>query len=52
MKLEIKLSAFQIPHLNNFVLEELTHDASKNGVSKQIIFIKKTRKSRIKYIHH
>lgn len=39
MNLEIKLSASQIPHPNNFILEELTHDASKNDVSNQIIFI-------------
>lgn len=39
MNLEVKLSAFQIPHLNTFVLEELVHNASKNYVSKQIIFI-------------
>lgn len=39
MNLERKPTAFQIPQLNTFVLEELAHVESKKNVSNQIILM-------------
>lgn len=39
MNLERNPTAFQLPQLNTFVLEELAHAESKRNVSNQIILM-------------